>query len=134
MKILFIILFTYICLTLISNVGRADKLPTATPKQEGKCEVGIGSWYGKPFHGRITKSGERYDMHKLTAASNSLPMGTIVEVTNLSNNKKVIVKINDTGSFTKKYKRLIDISHEAAIQLEYKDKGIAEVIVCPLLK
>lgn len=123
-----IILFAYICLTLISNVGRADKLPTATPKHE--CEVGMGSWYGKPFHGRITKSGERYDMHKLTAASNSLPMGTIVEVTNLENGKSVIVKINDTGSFTKKYKRLIDLSHEAAVQLNYRDKGITKVNVC----
>lgn len=127
-----LVLGVYICLTLMSNVGRADKLPTATPKQAGKCEVGIGSWYGKPFHGRKTKSGEVYDMYKLTAASNSLPMGTIVEVTNLKNNKKVIVKINDTGAFTKKYKRLIDMSHEAAVQLDYRDNGIAEVKVCKI--
>ena len=113
----------YICLT-----GQAIAIPDK--ERATTCEVGIGSWYGKPFHGRITKSGERYDMYKLTAAHNHLPMGTIVEVTNLENNKKVIVKINDTGSFTKKYKRLIDLSYEAAVQLKYESKGITKVRVC----
>lgn len=70
------------------------------------------SWYGKPFHNRITASGERYNMNALTAAHNSLPFGTKVEVTNLSNQKKVIVKINDTGGF-KKYGRTIDLSKKA---------------------
>lgn len=70
------------------------------------------SWYGKPFHGRLTASGERYNMYALTAAHNSLPFGTKVEVTNLSNNKKVVVRINDTGGF-KKYGRDIDLSKKA---------------------
>lgn len=70
------------------------------------------SWYGKPFHGRLTASGEKYNMNALTAAHNSLPFGTKVEVTNLSNKKKVTVRINDTGSF-KKYNRTIDLSKKA---------------------
>jgi rare lipoprotein A len=70
------------------------------------------SWYGKPFHGRTTASGERYNMHALTAASNTLPFGTIVKVTNLKNKKSVKVRINDTGGF-KKYGRAIDLSRAA---------------------
>lgn len=70
------------------------------------------SWYGKPFHGRLTASGERYNMNALTAAHNSLPFGTRVEVTNLSNKKKVTVRINDTGGFAK-YGRVIDLSKKA---------------------
>lgn len=70
------------------------------------------SWYGIPFHGRKTASGEIYNMNALTAAHNSLPFGTKVEVTNLSNKKKVTVRINDTGGF-KKYNRTIDLSKKA---------------------
>ena len=70
------------------------------------------SWYGKPFHGRITASGEKYNMYSLTAAHNSLPFGTKVRVTNLSNSKNVVVKINDRGGFTK-YGRTIDLSKKA---------------------
>jgi rare lipoprotein A len=70
------------------------------------------SWYGKPFHGRLTASGEVYNMNALTAAHNSLPFGTKVEVTNLSNKKKVTVRINDTGGFAK-YGRVIDLSKKA---------------------
>ena len=70
------------------------------------------SWYGKPFHGRLTASGEVYNMNALTAAHNSLPFGTKVEVTNLKNKKKVTVRINDTGGFAK-YGRVIDLSKKA---------------------
>lgn len=95
-----------------------------------ECTVGVASWYGEPFHGRITKSGEVYDMNKYTAAHNSLPMGTLVKVTNLENNKSVVVKINDTGSFGKKYKRIIDLSRQAAKIVGYLDNGLANVQVC----
>ena len=60
---------------------------------DGYHERGIASWYGNPFHGRATSSGEMYDMHEMTAAHTSLPLPTWVEVTNLSNGKKVVVKI-----------------------------------------
>lgn len=123
MRQILTLLICYICLT-----GQAIAIPDK--ERATTCEVGIASWYGKPFHGRITKSGEVYDTYKLTAAHNRLPMGTVVEVTNLKNNKKVIVKINDTGSFTKKYKRTIDLSYQAAVQLDYKEEGITSVKVC----
>lgn len=70
------------------------------------------SWYGNPFHGRLTASGERYNMNALTAAHNSLPFGTKVRVTNTSNKKSVVVTINDRGGFTK-YGRSIDLSKKA---------------------
>lgn len=70
------------------------------------------SWYGQPFHGRTTASGEKYNMNSLTAAHNSLPFGTKVKVTNLSNDKSVTVKINDRGGFAK-YSRVIDLSKRA---------------------
>lgn len=70
------------------------------------------SYYGSKFHGNLTANGERYNMNALTAASNSLPFGTMVLVTNLKNKKSVNVRINDTGGF-KKYGRAIDLSKRA---------------------
>lgn len=83
------------------------------------------SWYGKPFHGRLTASGERYNMNALTAAHNSLPFGTMVLVTNLSNKKSVKVRINDTGGF-KKYGRAIDLSKKANDMI---DCGLCKVTI-----
>lgn len=77
----------------------------------------IASYYGKKFHGRTTASGEKYNMYALTAAHNSLPFGTLVRVTNLTNNKSVKVRINDTGGF-KKYGRVIDLSKKANDMIE----------------
>ena len=71
----------------------------------------IASWYGGKFHGRLTASGERYNMHALTAAHKTLPFGSKVKVTNLRNNKSAIVTINDRGPFTKG--RVIDLSKKA---------------------
>lgn len=76
------------------------------------ANAATASWYGPKFHGKLTASGERYDMNTLTAAHNSLPFGTKVQVTNTSNKKSVIVKINDRGGFGK-YGRVIDISKKA---------------------
>jgi len=72
------------------------------------AQTGIASWYGYPHHGRKTASGERYNMYDLTAAHRSIKLGTKVKVTNLKNNKSVIVKINDRGPFIKG--RIIDLS------------------------
>jgi rare lipoprotein A (peptidoglycan hydrolase) len=76
---------------------------------------GESSWYGKPFHGRQTASGERYDMYGMTAAHKTLPFGTLVQVTNLENNKKVIVRVNDRGPFIRR--RVLDLSYAAAKKL-----------------
>ncbi|MDW8031536.1 MAG: septal ring lytic transglycosylase RlpA family protein [Candidatus Bipolaricaulota bacterium] len=88
-------------------------------------QVGIASWYGEPFHGRRTSSGEIYDMHKLTAAHLTLPFGTIVLVTDLETGKSVVVKINDCGPYVAG--RIIDLSFAAAERLGMVRKGLAKV-------
>ncbi len=88
-------------------------------------QVGIASWYGEPFHGRRTSSGEIYDMHKLTAAHLTLPLGTIVLVTNLETGKSVVVRINDCGPYVEG--RIIDLSFAAAEKLGMVRKGLAKV-------
>ncbi|MFH2012670.1 MAG: septal ring lytic transglycosylase RlpA family protein [Pseudomonadota bacterium] len=93
----------------------------------GGVETGVGSWYGADFHGKPTSSGEIYNMHDLTAAHKTLPLGTCVIVTNLENGKSVEVKINDRGPFIEG--RIIDLSFAAARALEMVDCGIAMVRV-----
>lgn len=88
---------------------------------------GIASWYGKGFHGKKTANGERYNMYAMTAASKVLPLGTKVKVTNLSNHKSVVVKINDRGPFYKG--RIIDLSLAAARKLGFSKKGKTKVEV-----
>lgn len=82
---------------------------------QGYQEKGIASWYGTKFHGQRTSSGETYDMYAMTAAHKTLPLPSYVEVTNLSNGRKVIVKVNDRGPFHDN--RLIDLSYSAAKKL-----------------
>lgn len=93
----------------------------------GYDQTGIASWYGRDFHGKRTANGERYDMHALSAAHKTLPLPTLVRVTNLENGRSVIVRVNDRGPFVKS--RLIDLSYAAAKALGYTDKGTARVRV-----
>ncbi|MDQ6973582.1 MAG: septal ring lytic transglycosylase RlpA family protein, partial [Mariprofundaceae bacterium] len=79
--------------------------------------TGMASWYGKKFHGKKTANGERYDMYAMTAAHTTLPMPSRVRVTNLSNGRSVVVRINDRGPFVKD--RVIDLSYAAAKALGY---------------
>lgn len=88
-------------------------------------KVGTASWYGTKFHSRLTSSGERYDMLSMTAAHKTLPLPTYVEVTNLKNNRKVVVKVNDRGPFSSN--RLIDLSYVAAKKLGMLGHGTTEV-------
>ena len=85
----------------------------------------MASWYGQKFHGRKTASGERFDMHELTAAHPTLPFGTLVEVRNLDNGRSVVVRINDRGPAVAG--RIIDVSYAAAVELGMIDRGVAEV-------
>ena len=94
---------------------------------EGYQAKGVASWYGGDFHGLSTSSGERYDMHAMTAAHTTLPIPTWVEVTNLGNGKRVIVKVNDRGPFVDS--RLIDLSYAAATALDMIRAGTARVEV-----
>jgi rare lipoprotein A len=89
-------------------------------------QTGIASYYAGKFHGRRTASGERYSRHKLTAAHRTLPFGTLVKVTDAKTGKWLIVRINDRGPHN--YKRIIDLSYEAARQLGMvKGKGLLKV-------
>lgn len=84
------------------------------------------SWYGNPFHGRLTASGERFNMNDLTCASNTHKMGTKLKVTNKSNGKSVVVRVNDTGGF-KKYGRTLDLSRGAFNKIEDINKGLVKI-------
>lgn len=100
-----------------------------TPMQfeNGYDETGIASWYGRDFDGKATANGETYDMHALSAAHKTLPLPTLVRVTNLENGRSVIVRVNDRGPFVKD--RLIDLSYAAANALGYARNGTAHVRV-----
>ena len=88
---------------------------------------GMASWYGDDFHGRLTANGEVFDMASLTAAHPTLPMPSYARVTNLSNGKSLIVRVNDRGPYHGN--RLIDVSNKAAELLEFKGNGVARVRV-----
>lgn len=95
------------------------------PTSAGYVERGVASWYGRDFHGLATSSGEQYDMHAMTAAHTRLPLPTWVEVTNLVNGKRVVVKVNDRGPFVDD--RLIDLSYAAATALDLVNSGTGQV-------
>ncbi len=108
-----------------SSSGSDRQLAYAPGAGVASSQVGMASWYGDKFHGRKTASGERYNMHAMTAAHRSLPFGTKVRVINLDNNHRVIVTINDRGPFVKG--RIIDVSKRAADQLGMRRTGVARV-------
>lgn len=91
----------------------------------GFVQRGEAAWYGGGFHGRLTASGEPFDLHGLTAAHRTLPFGTRVRVENLRNGRSVVVRITDRGPFTPR--RIIDLSRGAAEQLDMIRMGIAPV-------
>lgn len=98
--------------------------PTANPKG---AEVGLASWYGAAFHGRLTANGEVYDMGRLTAAHKTMPLPSYARVTNLENGRSLIVRVNDRGPFADD--RVIDLSKRAADLLDYTHGGTAKVKV-----
>lgn len=94
---------------------------------DGYREQGMASWYGAPFHGKRTSSGTVYDMHEMTAAHKTLPLPTLVRVTNLENGRSVVVTVDDRGPFVKN--RLIDLSYAAAKELGIVQSGTGRVEV-----
>jgi rare lipoprotein A len=99
-----------------------------TPRVDyGYSEAGIASWYGKDFHGKATANGETYNMEALTAAHRTLPLPSIVRVTNLENGRMLIVRVNDRGPFSRG--RIIDVSKRGAELLGFQKKGTAMVRV-----
>src|SRR5438128_10639173 len=106
------------------TVGGRVYVPEEDPNYRAE---GMASWYGDDFHGRLTANGEVFDMASLTAAHPTLPMPCYARVTNLSNGKSLIVRVNDRGPYHGN--RLIDVSNKAAELLEFKGNGIARVRV-----
>ncbi len=93
--------------------------------EAGYSERGIASWYGEKFHGHKTSNGEVFDMYQASAAHKSLPIPSFLRVTNLDNNRSIVVRVNDRGPFHGN--RLIDLSYAAALKLGYADRGTARV-------
>ena len=135
-----IYLFIFILLTSCSqysffNQANAQSLHQYKHKKTSRTFVsaknyqakGLASWYGSEFHRKRTSSGERFNMYQLTAAHKTLPLDTYVQVTNLSNGKHVIVKINDRGPFI--HNRLIDLSYAAAKKIGMVRKGTTPVSI-----
>jgi len=89
--------------------------------------IGIASWYGRKFHGRPTANGEIFDMHKVSAAHRTLPLPSLVEVTNLANGRRLTVRVNDRGPFA--HGRIIDLSRRGAELLGFRHRGTAKVRV-----
>lgn len=93
--------------------------------KKGTIQYGKASWYGEPFHGRLTANGERYNMYGMTAAHRTYALGTVVKVTSLKNWRSVIVRINDRGPFYSS--RNIDLSYGVAKKLGFVNKGIEKI-------
>ena len=118
-------IYPYAVLLLLGAVILSACRPKIEPLPGGNVQTGIASWYGGEFHGKRTSSREVYDMNDLTAAHNTLPLGTFVAVTNLNNGKSVVVRINDRGPFIKN--RVIDLSYAAARTIDLIGTGTAPV-------
>src|SRR5882762_1657199 len=112
----------------LKNMVRPQPKPATKSKLSKKAkpyQVGTASWYGSYFHGKETASGEPFNMYDLTAAHPTLPLGTFVKVTNLRNGRTLVVRVNDRGPVVDG--RIIDLSYEAARELDLKKQGIQRV-------
>ena len=109
-----------------SGTGKKSKTRNLkTTKNIPKVITGVSSYYGTDFHGKLTANGEVYDMYGLTAAHKTLPLNTTVRVTNLANNKSLILRINDRGPYIKG--RILDCSYGAAKKLDFLLQGTTKV-------
>ncbi len=90
-------------------------------------EIGVASWYGEDFHAKRTANGEKYDMYSLTAAHRTLPLPSIVKVTNLENGRSLVLRVNDRGPYAKN--RIIDVSKRASQLLGFQAQGTTKVRV-----
>lgn len=108
-----------------SIIDRLNEVASSTVKKFS--QTGLASWYGRQFHGRKTASGDTFDMHGLTAAHRSLPLNCYIRVTNKSNGKSVVVKVNDRGPFHGN--RVVDLSYAAAKSIGLTNKGVGNVSI-----
>ena len=109
----------------LNPASLSTALTKPAPGHSRAFQVGTASWYGEDFEGKPTASGEPFNMYDLTAAHPTLPLGTLVKVTNLRNRRAVVVRINDRGPVVPG--RIIDLSYGAARVLKFKAQGIQRV-------
>ncbi|WP_232513305.1 septal ring lytic transglycosylase RlpA family protein [Zobellella denitrificans] len=110
---------------LLVQACSSDPEPVPEPLAPSYQIEGKASFYGQPHHGRKTANGERFDKNALTAAHKTLPFGSLVRVTNLNNQRSVVVRINDRGPYARG--RVIDLSEQAARELNMLRAGVAPV-------
>ena len=126
-KITASIIFALVLTNIISWKQNADLFAKLKDVDPDFVQEGVASWYGPGFHGHRTASGERFNTYEMTAAHKTLPFQSLVKITNLKNDKSVIVLINDR--LHHKNKRLIDLSRTAAQKLSFISRGITRVKV-----
>jgi rare lipoprotein A len=118
-----------IVLTAVFGIWLMGATAPADARPPRKGQVGWASWYGAFHHGKPTANGERFSMHRLTAAHRTLPLGTTVAVTHLRTRRQVVVRINDRGPYVEPKRRIIDLSRAAARRLGVERPGLAPVRV-----
>lgn len=123
--LLFVLVFS---VSVFNVIAQQDNIkPVKKSNGKSKIQYGLASFYSNKFNGRKTANGEIFNNQKLTAAHNTLPLGTYIRVTNLRNKRSVVVKINDR--LHHKNKRIVDLSRAAATKLGYIKSGLTRVKV-----
>jgi len=126
-SVVFLMLFLIGCTSNKKIVTPEVVVKQKLPDKMGDIQYGVSSYYAEKFHGKRTANGEIYDMYGISGAHQTLPLNSIVKVTNLENNKELIIKVNDRGPFVKN--RIFDCSYGAAVKLEFVSKGTTMVKV-----
>ena len=123
-----LIIFSLISCASSTKIPKSDSIiEQKQPTSVGDIQYGVSSYYADKFHGKRTANGEIYDMYGISGAHQTLPLNSIVKITNLENNRVLTMKINDRGPFIKD--RIFDCSYGAAVKLEFISKGTAIVKV-----
>jgi rare lipoprotein A len=114
-------------LVLLSAARPVASAAAARPR----VQVGLASWYGPGFHGEETASGEIFDQREMVAAHRSLPLGSVVRVTNLENGRRIVLRVIDRGPYGRNYRKgtIIDVSRGAARRLDFIRDGLVRVRV-----
>lgn len=127
MKINKFILYFVVTMTILFTSALANASPNYNKDHARSLGVKTVSWYGKPFHGRLTANGERYNMHGISVAHKTLPFNTKVRITCATTGKSVVARVNDRGPYVGN--RAFDLSYGAAKAIGILDRGVAKVKV-----
>jgi rare lipoprotein A len=123
--ILIVLIFLSACSTAPRYTSEVKPKRETPSERRKKVMYGVASYYGKDFHGKLTANGETFDMYGVSAAHKTLPFNTVIRVTNLENNRSLIVRINDRGPYVEG--RILDLSYGAAKKLGFLDKGTTKI-------